>query len=354
MNHRLIAILIIAISITFLFFIGFGLLSETGQAPSPIPLNDVMSLYETALNNISKKDQITISVTTETNTTLLSNSFGDSSTKMITYQNLHTDFPTVQINEQRISGSQEISIHEVYSNGTAYQTINSAKFKYNLAAEHYLDRQIPPVLLDPSLYTNISGYKIANQYQINFEDGLQAENWFFTPNAEFVNANGNVTIDSDGNLNSSTYTLTYRNSGAMISVHYVVEIIGETDTIIVMPDPTQSYIEIPSADSIINLEHAANFLIQSEAISSKYTDDIYFEAFGDRRTQNITINAVTDDSWDVNVETITTLTNDSRIEQITEHSKVETFSNNRYTSSTDGGSLIVNDQIDKALSLIHI
>ncbi len=345
MKHRIIAIIIVTISITILSYVGFEFFFDEIKTLHSEPIENADIIYEAAANAIAQSNHITITVSTEKKTTIHNNLFLESSKKTVTYQNLGSNSQKMQTSEVFMNGTQEISFFETYSNNTVYQTVNEANFRYNLTFEHYLDKQIPVIILDPSLYTEVQGLKTSENYLIKFEGGKQPEDWVAETGSEFITSHGSAVIDFNENLQSSTYTLTYQQADAQVCITYHVEIHQKPHAISV-PESTDDYIEINHPDGIRILEQAANYLIQSESISSEYEDEIYFEAFGDRRIQNIKIQAFSGNNWNVNIETTTKLTNDNKIDQVAEHHKKEVFTENQYSASMDGQSPEVNTQID--------
>jgi hypothetical protein len=93
------------------------------------------------------------------------------------------------------------------------------------------------------------------------------------------------------------------------------------------------------------LERATGYLLQTNNISAHYTDNIYFQAFGDSRTQDITLYMANHENLSALVKTLTKLKNDSRVGQDTQLSKIELFADNRYLVSTDDNKPIESSNI---------
>ena len=271
------------------------------------------------------------------------NTVSDMSDYTITVEKADAGQNRVLLEETLVSGKHSAEISEIFYNGTVYTTINESRFSCKMKQTQYLDRLIPAVLLAPDNYESISGTKTRQGYEIIFSQGVTPEAWCCDTDVTFVSSSGTAFVDRNGTLSSSTYCVSYAIGDVQYNLKYECEI-TENKATISMPDDLDSYTEISYLDGLRQLEIASGYLTQLENISSKSKDITYFQAFGDRRTQEIELTSKVTDAWTAKIQNTVTFANDGRLGADSVQSETRLFENGAYTlTGPDGAAIAYRD-----------
>jgi hypothetical protein len=344
-KKRLQVIAIALAAAGLLFLVGFLILPDSSINNKPIiPVENAKELYEEALPTVSEAQDMTLNISKTQEITVGSEVFLETSQQKLAYTGLGTEDIRASVTETLSIDDFSVNISEIYYNGTGYVSINDSRFFSSISKEDYLKRFAPAQLLDPALYGIIDGIDNGYGYVINFSQPAAAEAWALSEDGLFVDAKGSAYVNYDGQLTKSIYNLTYNRGKIQFKMTYVVDVALSSDEISI-PNNRKSYISIDYLDGPRMLEHASGYLLQAANISAHYTDSIYFQAFGDARTQDITLHTAKGESFSALVQTVTTLKNDGRVGLDSQLKKTELFVDNRYSVSTDDADPVVNKAV---------
>lgn len=336
MKQRLLAILITTISIIALSAIGYTILFAPHFKEEPIlkPIENAKEIYEKAISGINPSNDMILKISATNEMTIGESTFLEISDKTIQYDFQKTGEPCIQVQETLTTGNQKIHITEIQSGETIYLTVNDTPFVGNCNAPEYTESLTPAVILSAKLYESISGVDTGSGFRIDFSAPIAHENWLTSDNITLLNARGTATVNYDGSLTKSSYTVSYQQSDIIFrsTVHVTIE---QQDVTVTVPADHSVYTAINHWSAPKTLERACGFLVQADKISSEYTDRIYFQAIGDERTQTIKLHAYNDGQWSMCMNTDICLENDTKQDQKISHSKCEQFTNNQYTVSSD-------------------
>lgn len=346
MKRRITAVLFSIIGVIGLWIIGLFILSIENEQPSEtmIILDKPNTVYQDALASISEADDMTLSISRTQETTVGGTSYLRITEQTVSYNGINTADPRIMLDEQISIDTHSIQSSEIYAENNVYFSVNGNLFKTTFDKDEYLKRLTPAIVLDPSLYDDITGIDTGKEYTINFESSVTPETWLNISSAQFYDARGTATINYNGELTASIFTVSYSIGNVLVRETVKVQVDLAT-TKITLPNDLSSYTSINYLDGPKMLELASGYLIQTKSVSADYKDQIYFEAFGDRRLQTISMHAHKRDQWAAYVDTTVKLVNDSRIDQQTEFTKNELYLDGRYTVSSNGGNKSENPEI---------
>ncbi len=275
--------------------------------------------------------------------TVGNNTVSDTASYIVNYKTAGEGQNQVQLHETLTSGKHTAEITEVFHQGTVYTTINENRFSCKMKQTEYLDRLIPAVLISPDNYKSISGVKTNKGYEITFHQGIAPEAWCCDEEVTFVSSSGSALIQRNGKLASSTYSLTYIQDDAQYHLIYRCEITdGKVN--VQVPENTDDYTTISYLDGLRALEKASGYLTQLENISAASKDVTYFQAFGDRRTREISLTANVIDAWSAKIQSTVAFTNDSRLGTDSVQQETRLFENGAYTlTGADGAAIAYRD-----------
>ena len=341
MKRRIIVICIVLFSAIIFSITGFLILEKINMPMPTIPNPE--EIYSSSLPAIASSKNISLKISQTKEISVENDVFSEQSQQTLTYNDFGEESMRIKLEETLTIDSHSVEFTELYANNIGYVTIGESKFTSNIA-ENYTNRFTPAILIDPALYGSITGVNSGLGYIIYFSEPTAAENWAFIEGSEFIDANGTAYVDFNNNLTKSIYNLTYQLDNIRFQLTYTVEISTDCPEII-LPEDTSGFISIEYLDGPRTLEKASGYLMQAKNVSSTYSENIYCQFFGDRSTRNIELNTQAEPTWSADVETNTTLSNDSRIGQETITNKLERFTNEKYSVAVNGGEPVDNDQV---------
>ncbi len=346
MKRRVTVICIAIVSIFALAFIGYTVLSSATKPQSSVlkSIENAQNIYIEATSKTDPAQDLVMHVSITKEMTVDDSLFLEVSEQSIHYDIQPTGDKRILLQETITSGSHSIHVSEIFNEGVVYTTINDTPFTSACSTAEYYATLTPTIILTQQLYSSISGIDNGEDYIIYFSEPTGIENWLENQAATLLNASGTATISYDGALKSSMYTVSYEENEIVFRTTVLVDIQqGNTD--VTLPDDPAQYTQISYWKGPKLLERACGYLLQADRISSSYADSIYFQAFGDRRTQTITQHAHKDSQWSVSISTDVALRNDTKQDQVTTHTKQELFIDNQYSVSNDGSTFENNPEI---------
>ncbi len=302
--------------------------------------NDGLAVYENAMATVWAEKGAALSVTKTTRFVIGGEVFKETAQQNIQYLN-----GSAKISELLTIGDHRIEISEILVDGTDYITLNGSRFSGQISANDFQKRLPPAVLLDVALYEKVTAFRGDDLHLIYFEQPTAPESWFAETIDEFLGARGTACIRTGGKVAEAVYAISYKANGITYHTTISCKATGETIDIQAPEDP-ESYRAITDPDAPRLMERACGFLMQADKVTSVYRDRVYYQAFGDERTQTITIHAGTGESWGAKVDTEAVITNTGRPGEATKHDHMELFYNNTYTLYAAGSDPTTDDSVD--------
>lgn len=346
MKKRVLNIVAVFCATVMLFMIGYGILSVLRpNKESPIPIINAVELYAKSCAALDTQSEMVLTIEKIVETRIENSVFTEKANETISIDKKDSGSEYIRSAGTIDIGGHVFSVTQLFTDDTDYLEINGAYFCGNTDPNRSLHSP-PAILLNSNVYQMISGVNDGENYIISFEQPTQAEPWAINENDTFVNAKGTAWISYSGQLVKSQYEITSTSGGITTSTIYSVSA-TITDINIDLPENKSEYKNISYLDGPLMLERASGYLLQAQNVSSKYNDEIYFQAFGDTRTQSITLHTYDEKTFAANVNTETYLKNDSRVGQDTQLRKKELFVNGNYLLGLDGAEPTVNKDVSE-------
>lgn len=258
----------------------------TTEATEPI---DPAVLYADALEALYAKNNRVQTIEYRESRLVGGETYTESVVSTASYAGL-TDDGGVEalVSEEITFGSYEVQYIQSYIGGSAYCRVNNYNFTCEMDAGSFIDSQIPAVLLDASLYTDITLESTDDSTIITFRGATAPEAWAQDSEyAQLANANGTAVLDSDGNLLSTAYHAEYTISTAAYTLDVTVAV--ETPDTLDLSARQPVY---PESCRTLGDLRIPRLLLQvvgdvytSEKMSVSYSDTLYSEAFAVVRSQ---------------------------------------------------------------------
>lgn len=209
------------------------------------------ALYDQARAVIEEAANLDLTVTIEKVRTVGGETYTESGKQWISLRGIGTADLKASVQEQLLSGNYGYAAEEFYSEGIVYLVFEELPFSGEMSDEDYLSRFVPAVLLDSSLYGNItSAAGGSGTTKLSFTDPTEGESWALPESAELISATGTAVLNSAGALTRTDYNVSY--------------IYG----------PTQIDLEISVSVSVSEATELANPLTfeESEYVTLEYID----------------------------------------------------------------------------------
>ena len=131
-------------------------------------------------------------------------------------------------------GDHTAAYDEIYWNGTLYLIANQTDYLCSpMTEEEYSQRTVPAVLLDETLYGEVT----QEGSTIIFGKASAAESWAMPDGAEMLDATGTALLTDAGELQKTIYSLIYKYGSAEITLKVEVRVVLEDVTVEPPPKP---------------------------------------------------------------------------------------------------------------------
>lgn len=338
MKRKKIAIVLALCTALLLCVAGCGQKPEVTEPPTTVPTEpSAADIYNKARAVVDAAADLKLRITAEKTTSVGGEVYSEVSDQTLHYVGLGSDSVKALLQETINYGdAYTVAYEEVCADGTVYLLMDKTyRMSAPMTPEAYLDRQVPAVLLDASLYASVEAEESSSGTTIVFSDGLAAESWAMPEGAELVEASGTAVLSAAGELRKTTYRLTYDFGSARITEAFEVYADMETGEILV-PEDAADYVAVQDLDAVRLSEETCGYVFQTEAVSTATVESITCEAAAVIRNQSTQLDLYCVDEMlakvgiDISLMDYGTGRSDS-------YSQEELYRNGTYTISVNGG-----------------
>lgn len=322
--------------------------SQTDPEPSNPDHQAEIALYTNAVAALLSCPDIHMEVTQSEDVTVNGETFPSSSELEITYLDIGTETMAAKVTETAVFGEYETEIEEIYADGTAYASVYGSDFCSSMTAEEYTARYIPVQLLDASLYESITAEQTDDGTTLLFSEATALENWVLTDMSELIQASGEVSINSDGEITKAVYTAEYSSAGALIQVQVTADYSAPTVDTISTPKNASSHTQLTYLDGPRMLEQIFGYINSYEAVSYNSNIATYSDAAAVYTGVTLSIHTHGSGSNLSYKSNYSYYGMDYYNEESYEYEMEEYFLNGKYTSSVDGGAPETNRSVTSA------
>lgn len=180
----------------------------TTAAPTEPPLSP-REKYDLARENLEKAANWIINYTLEEQRSVGSDTYTKKTAGRASFSKLYQEDMMAVVEEQLTYGSYITDYTEIYCESMAFSKVNESCFKSEMEPKDFVQRQIPAVLIDSSLYQTITENAGENSTVISFDGAASLEEWVGKPGAKLIRATGTATLDNSGVLQETTCRIIY-------------------------------------------------------------------------------------------------------------------------------------------------
>lgn len=263
--------------------------SEPTTEATAAPTTEAVQLnaqeqYAAARAAVDSASDLSLRITMEKSTTVGGEIFQEKSEQILSMTGRGTAGMKILLGESvNYNGVYGAIYQETYADGMLYVLADGAyRLAGNMDAQTYMKGLIPAVLLDASLYGSV---EYAEDGTIRFSQPVAPEAWAMPEGAAFGNASGSVTLNADGSLAESAYTVTYDHGTSQVSQTITAAVTLDSAEIMV-PGDAAKYAKVQSIEAIRLSKQALGFLKQAKVINSAANESISSMATGMMRSQN--------------------------------------------------------------------
>lgn len=338
--RKLLALLLCAAMVFSLF--GCNQEPVATEAPTittapPATEPDAAELYANAAQTIRDAQNLTLKLYVEKTFEIGLDTYDTVSSQKLVLSGIGTDSLKASLSETLNINDLEDTFDEYYADGTLYTTI-AGEYRYRgpQTAEEFLARFAPAVLLDESLYEDITAaYKSTGGAEITFEAPTAAESWALPEGAVFQLAQGSAVIDADGTLTQMTYGITYQ-LGAMTVIQVVTAEPVITDEEPAAPENPDAYIQVASAEAPRLYDTAVIYLCAAGTASSTIFETVVSQAAAYAYSSQASIHYYGSGSSHC-ADLEYSVSDYQGIGESTTYTQTEHFENHTYTITVDDG-----------------
>ncbi len=323
---------IIALLATIFALVGNTPKSSYKRYPT---IENADSVYKDAVVKIDQLSDIELNVIRQKKLNVIADTEIETATQRILYIGLRNSDFLASVDETITVGQMNTHITEVFENGIVYQTVAGTPFSGECTRDDFLSRNTPAAILSPERYRSVSGVNAGTHYIITFYDGTAFESWFKIPYGKLLFSQGKAYIDKKGNLFKSEYNVSYKLNDIIFRCTFQVEIVQNSTNTIQIPTNKDAYTRLSDPKGPRMLEIASGYLLSAKSIHSKYDSQLFCQAFGDKRKETIDLTLHNGKSWSAECQTNTTLTNASRIDDISQRKIIQKYTDGIYSISTN-------------------
>jgi len=214
--------------------------------------------------------------------------YSEKLTETASYWDMDTADAAACVQQQVTFGPYETQYAEYYRKGVAYCQTGDSVFRTEMELQQFKKRQIPAILLNAALYSQVDADNLLGDTHIKFSQPSKLETWVTEDaNVLLVSAAGIAVVDKDGDLMEFAYTAQYIYGGIVYDLQVTASVklgINEAlkDEVATLPDkcPTLAYFDAPR-----KILQVVGDVYTAQAMSAEYTESVYSAAFARSRTQ---------------------------------------------------------------------
>ena len=257
------------------------------EAPTEPPVADQ---YTKAAQPLRDAQNLAVKLTTKKAISTAMETFDLVSEQELTLSGVGTDAFTASMSEELEIGEYNDEFTEYYADGVLFVNIyDTGRFQGAMAEEEFLGRFAPAVLLDETLYADISAKQTDAGTTLTFSNPSGPEDWALPAGAEFLSASGTAKINDNGTLTRTTYTMEYVQGNTVVSMEVEAKAEISDDEAPEAPPEPDLYKEVESIDALRLYDTAILYIFSSQSASSAIAQSLVCQAANYALTEQTTL-----------------------------------------------------------------
>lgn len=267
---------------------------STAAPTEPVPGD----IYAAARDSLDQASHLSLDVVISTLTQVGGDEFTQTSTQILTYQDLGTEECVILCQEdvefyfvgEVYEEFETPSFREIWYKGNLYAEMDSThRFYGPMEQDAALGRYLPAVLLDAALYGEITAVPNGNDTLLTFASPAAAESWAVPEDGELLEASGSALITDQGALAEMSYTVTYQYGPAKITKTVQSKPMATPKTVAPPADP-EAYSPLTHVDALRMAAVSPMLLLQAGSATVTDVESLFCQAAGVLRNQSMAMN----------------------------------------------------------------
>ena len=248
------------------------------EVPTEPPVSDQ---YVQAALPLRNAKNIALELTTQKTITTDATEFQLVSDQELVFYGIGTEGFSASLKEELEIGEYNDEFTEYYADGNLFVNVyDTGRFQGQMAEDAFLARFAPAVLLDETLYNQVTEEKTDAGVTLTFSSPTGPETWALPEGAEFISGSGTAKISENGTLTRTVYTLCYKQDNITVSMKVAAKAeLYDDEPPAAPPEPTV-YKQIDDITAPRLYDTALLFLYSAETASSSITQSIVSQAAG--------------------------------------------------------------------------
>lgn len=241
----------------------------------------VIDTYTQAAAPLREAQNLKVELTTKKTITTLGGVFSSVSEQELTLTGIGTDAFAATLHEELEIGEYEDEFTEYFAGGVLYVNVSDdGYFQGDMSAATFLTRFAPAVLLDETLYGDVSSQESDLSVTLTFSNPTGPENWALPQGATFLSATGTAKITNNGALAETVYTVNYIQGSTTVFMEVTAEAEVHNEKSPEAPQNPSSYTKIDSIEVPRLYDTAILYIFGSETASYAISQSIICQAAG--------------------------------------------------------------------------
>ncbi|MBE6976928.1 MAG: hypothetical protein E7439_07060 [Ruminococcaceae bacterium] len=250
--------------------------------------------YSAARQQLLTAENRILQYTVSKSRTVGTQSYAESATGTASFSGLGTDALIAVIDEKLTYGTVTAEYLLSFCNGTAYSRISGSTFACELSRESFMEKQLPPVLLDAALYGSISQTTDSDGISMVFSSPTALEGWVTDlPGAQLISAQGTASLDVAGALIQTGYSAAYTCGGISYSLEITLRCStpAQLELSALHPEHPEECPKLSCLEAPKLLLQTAGDIFAAQSIQAQATETLYSEAIPVTRLRQIQVSS---------------------------------------------------------------
>lgn len=336
----------------FILFAGLLLIAAgCGQQPLPttLPTTQATTIstqpplspaekYARACEEVNAAGNLILSYAAEENRQVGEDTYTEKTTGKASLSRVGQEDMTALVEESLSYGSYETAYTEVYCDGNAYVQVNDCAFGVHMSAEDFVQRQLPALLLDASLYGQVTETEESGVCVLTFSNPSALERWLHVPEGKLLSAEGKAYLNGAGTLTGMDYQAVFFRNSTQYSYTVSVQVLApqSLDLGAVHPEHFANVVWLQSMDAPKFLLQTVGSVYSSKDLVCRSEETVSSEAIPMTYTQESRFSLLETEE-DLQAEASYSVGFSDYREQVFQKTQEESYSNGVLTTIIDGG-----------------
>ena len=255
---------------------------------------------------------------------------------------------TAIVEESLSYGRYETAYTEIYCDGNAYVQVNDCAFGAHMSAEEFVQRQLPALLLDATLYGQLTETEESGASVLTFSNPSALELWLKVPDGKLVSAEGKAYLNGLGTLTGMDYQAVYSRNSTQYTYAVSVQVLAPAslDLGAVHPEHLSDAVWLQSMDAPKFLLKTVGSVYSCAGLYCEATEMVSAEAIPMTYIQE-SIFTLMETEGDLQAEASYSISFSDYREQEFQKTQKEAYANGILTTIVDGGKPQTNDTVTR-------